>query len=67
MRLRFARNYINSVLNIDGFIVIGLKDASVTIIGEEMVDGMIPEEIVDGMLPEEIGEPVEPVEPAEEE
>ena len=64
---------VEITINIDGFIVIGFKEASVTIAGEEMVDGMIPGEIVDGMLPEEIGEPVEPeigepiepVEPAE--
>ena len=56
---------VEITINIDGFIVIGLKDVPVTIGSEEMVDGMIPGEIVDGMLPEEIGEPVEPVEPAE--
>ena len=56
---------VEITINLDGFIVIGLKEASVTIAGEEMADGMIPEEIVDGIPPEEIGEPVEPVEPAE--
>ena len=58
---------VEITINIDGFIVVGLKDVTVTIEGEEMADGMMPEEIVDGMLPEEIGEPMEPVEPAEEE
>ena len=56
---------VEITINIDGFIVLGLKDVPVTIGSEEMVDGMMPEEIVDGMLPEEIAEPVEPVEPAE--
>ena len=56
---------VEITINLEGFIVIGFKETSVTIEGEEVVDGMIPGEIVDGMLPEEIGEPVEPVEPAE--
>ena len=56
---------VEITINLEGFIVIGLKEASVTIEGEEMVDEMIPGEIVDGMIPEEIEEPVEPVEPAE--
>ena len=56
---------VEITINIDGFIVIGLKEAFVTIMGEEMADGMIPGEIIEGPLPEEIGEPVEPVEPAE--
>ncbi len=56
---------VEITINIDGFIVIGLKEAFVTIEGEEMGDGMIPGEILDGIIPEEIGEPVEPVEPAE--
>ena len=56
---------VEITINLDGFIVVGLKEASITIEGEEMVDGMIPEEIVDGILLEEIGDPVEPVEPAE--
>ena len=56
---------VEITINLDGFIVVGLKEASITIEGEEMVDGMIPEEIVDGMLLEEIGDPAEPVEPAE--
>ena len=58
---------VEITINIDGFIVTGLKEAFVTIMGEEMADGMISEEIVEGPLPEEIDEPVEPVEPAEEE
>ena len=56
---------VEITINLEGFIVIGFKETSVTIEGEEVVDGMIPGEIVDGMLPEEIGEPVEPVDPAE--
>ena len=56
---------IEVTITIEGFIVLGFKDVSVTIAGEEMVDGVIPEDIVDGPLPEEIGEPVEPVEPAD--
>ena len=56
---------VEITINLEGFIVIGLKDVSVTIEGEEMVDEMPPGEIIDGMIPEEIAEPVEPVEPAE--
>ena len=49
---------VEAELVIDGFIVSGSKDATVTIKGEEMGDGMAPME----------GEaPMEPVEPAEEE
>ena len=49
---------VEAELVIDGFIVSGSKDATVTIKGEEMGDGMAPME----------GEaPMEPAEPAEEE
>ena len=56
---------IEVTISIDGFIVIGFKDVSVTIAGEEMGDGTVLEDIADGMPLEENGEPVEPAEPAE--
>ena len=49
---------VETTINLDGFIVTGFKDVSVTIGDEEMVDGMIPEDIE---------EPIEAVEPVEEE
>lgn len=55
---------VEVTINIEGFIVIGFKDASVTIAGEEMADEMIPEGIE---LPIELPEPAEPAEPAGEE
>ena len=57
-------------ISINGFIVVGFKDAFLLFTPPEMADGMMPEEMVDGMMPEGIGEPAEPVEaeaPAEEE
>ena len=49
---------VEAELTIDGFIVTGSRDTTVTIIGEDMGDGMIPAE------PEQ---PMEPAEPVEEE
>ena len=47
---------VEAELTIDGFIVTGSRDTTVTIIGEDMGDGMIPAE------PEHPMEPAEPVE-----
>ena len=49
---------VEVTINIEGFIVIGFKEAFVTIAGEEMVDEMIIEDIE---LPIELPEPPEPV------
>ena len=46
-------------ISIDGFIVVGLKNALV------IFTPPLPEEMVDGMIPEEIGEPIEPADPVE--
>ena len=54
---------VEAELIIDGFIVTGYKDITVTIKGEDMGEGMIPEEPGAPMIP---AEPVE-AEPAEEE
>ena len=54
-------------ISIDGFIVVGFKEAFLLFTPPEMADGMMPEDMVDGMIPEEIEAPVEPAEPAENE
>ena len=46
-------------ISIDGFIVVGLKNALV------IFTPPLPEEMVDGMIPEEVGEPIEPADPVE--
>ena len=51
-------------LIIDGFIVTGYKDITVTIKGEDMGDEMMPEEPGAPIIP---GAPAEPAEPVEEE
>ena len=47
---------VELTINIDGFIVFGFKDASVTIEGEGMVDDLIPAEIVEPVEPPELPE-----------
>ena len=48
---------VEVTINIEGFIVIGFKEASVTIAGEEMADEMIPEGIELPIEPAEAEEP----------
>ena len=53
---------VELTISIDGFIVFGFKDASVTIEGEEMVDDTVPGEIVEPVEPPELPENEVPAE-----
>ena len=53
---------VEITINIEGFVVVGSKGASVTIEGEEMVDDMIPGEIAEPVEPPELPENEAPAE-----
>ena len=53
---------VEITINIDGFIVVGSKDAPVTIAGEEIVDDTVPGEIVEPVEPPELPENEAPAE-----